>query len=292
MTDMTSEAFGADALGGAARPAPHRAPSSEAPLALPRVDRPRPSGPLSDALTFGWRAVLKFKHVPEQLFDLVMTPVMFTLLFTFVFGGALAGSPREYLQFFLPGILAQTVIFNSVYSGVGLCTDLQKGLFDRFRSLPIWSLAPFAGLMVGDVLRHLIAGGIILGIGLALGYRPEAGVPGVLGAFLLLLLVGFGVGWVFLVIGLLVTTPMTVMTFGFTFIFPLVFASNMMVDPATMPGWLGAFVRVNPVSHVVTALRGLLAGTATVGEVGLALLGPVCLTLLLAPVVLLLYRRR
>ena len=113
---------------------------------------------LSNALVFGWRAVLKFRHVPEQLFDLVMTPIMFTLLFTFVFGGALAGSTREYLQFFLPGILVQTVAFNAVYSGMGLSTDLGKGLFDRFRTLPIWPLAPFAGLMVGDVLRHLIAG--------------------------------------------------------------------------------------------------------------------------------------
>ena len=119
---------------------------------------------------------LKFRHVPEQLFDLVMTPIMFTLLFTFVFGGALAGSPREYLQFFLPGILVQTVVFNAVYSGMGLSTDLGKGLFDRFRSLPIWPLAPFAGLMVGDVLRHLIAAIIILTIGLILGYRPEAGI--------------------------------------------------------------------------------------------------------------------
>ena len=118
---------------------------------------PRPSA-FSNALVFGWRAVLKFRHVPEQLFDLVMTPIMFTLLFTFVFGGALAGSPREYLQFFLPGILVQTVCFNAVYSGMGLSTDLGKGLFDRFRTLPIWPLAPFAGLMVGDVLRHLIAG--------------------------------------------------------------------------------------------------------------------------------------
>ena len=127
-----------------------------------QVARPPSPSALSNALVFGWRAVLKFKHVPEQLFDLVMTPIMFTLLFTFVFGGALAGSPREYLQYFLPGILVQTVVFNSVYSGMGLSTDLGKGLFDRFRSLPIWSLAPFAGLMVGDILRHLIAGGIEL----------------------------------------------------------------------------------------------------------------------------------
>ena len=266
-------------------------PLVASPVGLERVERPAPPSALSNALVFGWRAVLKFKHVPEQLFDLVMTPIMFTLLFTFVFGGALAGSPRDYLQFFLPGILVQTVIFNSVYSGVGLCTDLQKGLFDRFRSLPIWSLSPFAGLMVGDILRHAIAGGIILAIGLLLGYRPEAGVAGVLAGFLLLFAVGFGVGWVFLVIGLLVRTPMTVMTFGFTFIFPLVFASNISVDPETMPGWLEAFVNVNPVSHVTTALRGLFGGTATAGQVGLALMAPALLTLVLSPVVLRLYRR-
>ena len=177
-----------------------------------------------------------------------MTPLMFTLLFTFIFGGALAGSTGDYLQFFLPGILVQTVAFNAVYSGMGLSTDLGKGLFDRFRSLPIWSLAPFAGLVVGDVLRHLIAGSIILGVGLLLGYRPEAGVPGVLAAFLLLVAIGFGTGWIFIVLGLLIRTPTTVMTLGFTFLFPVVFASNIMVDPATMPDWLRAIVERNPVS--------------------------------------------
>jgi ABC-2 type transport system permease protein len=252
---------------------------------------PRPSG-LSNALVFGWRAALKFKYVPEQLFDLVMTPIMFTLLFTFVFGGALAGSPREYLQFFLPGILVQTVVFNAVYSGMGLSADLGKGLFDRFRSLPIWPLSPFAGLMVGDVLRHLIAGAIILSIGLALGYRPEAGLPGVIGAFLLLFAIGFGTGWVFIVLGLLISTPMTVMTAGFAFLFPVVFASNIMVDPATMPDWLRIIVEVNPVSLAATALRGLMSGTAGLAEIGLALIGPAVLTVILAPTTLWLYLRR
>lgn len=268
--------------------------ASNAPVApaLRPVARPAPPSAFSNALVFGWRAVLKFRHVPEQLFDLVMTPIMFTLLFTFVFGGALAGSPSEYLQFFLPGILVQTVLFNSVYSGMGLSTDLGKGLFDRFRSLPIWSLAPFAGLMVGDVLRHLIAGLIILAIGLALGYRPEAGVLGVVSAFLLLLALGFGVGWIFLVLGLLVKSPMTVMTLGFSFLFPVNFASNIMVDPATMPAWLRTVVEWNPVSAMATAMRGLMAGTATAGEVAAALAAPVILTLLLAPLTVLLYRRR
>ncbi len=259
---------------------------------LKRMERPAPPSGLSNALVFGWRAVLKFRHVPEQLFDLVMTPIMFTLLFTFVFGGALAGSPDDYLQFFLPGILVQTVVFNAVYSGMGLSTDFQKGLFDRFRTLPVWSLAPFAGLMVGDILRHLIAGMIILAIGLMLGYRPEAGILGVAGAFVLLLGIGFGVGWIFLVLGLLVRTPTTVMTLGFTFLFPVIFASNIMVDPATMPDWLRAFVEVNPVSLMTTAMRGLMAGTVTAAEIGRALIAPVALTVLLAPLTLILYRRK
>jgi ABC-2 type transport system permease protein len=257
-----------------------------------RVERPPRPSAVSNALVFGWRAVLKFRHVPEQLFDLVMTPLMFTLLFTFVFGGALAGSTGAYLQFFLPGILVQTVCFNAVYSGMGLSTDLGKGLFDRFRSLPIWSLSPFAGLMVGDVLRHVIAGAIILGIGLILGYRPEGGLVGVVGAFAMLVAIGFGMGWIFIVLGLLISTPMTVMTLGFTVLFPLVFASNIMVDPATMPDWLRAFVDVNPVSLMTTAVRGLMNGAADPTEIALALIFPVALTLVLAPVTLFLYARR
>jgi ABC-2 type transport system permease protein len=262
------------------------------PFRLTATPPPSPPSALSNALVFGWRAVLKFRHVPEQLFDLVMTPIMFTLLFTFVFGGALAGSTGAYLQFFLPGILVQTVAFNAVYSGMGLSTDLSKGLFDRFRTLPIWPLAPFAGLMVGDVLRHLIAGLIILAIGLILGYRPEAGLVGVVAGFLLLFAVGFGMGWIFIVLGLLIRTPMTVMTLGFTVLFPLVFASNIMVDPATMPGWLRAFVHVNPVSLMASAIRGLMAGQADAGAILVALIAPAVLTALLAPVTLWLYLRR
>lgn len=260
-------------------------------LSLIQVQRPADAGTFSNALAFAWRAVLKFKHVPEQLFDLIMTPIMFTLLFTFVFGGALAGSVDQYLQYFIPGILVQTVIFNSVYSGMGLSTDLEKGLFDRFRTLPIWSLAPFAGLMVGDVMRHLIASLIIFSIGLLLGYRAENGLFGVGGAFMLLLAIGFGTGWIFLVLGLLIRSPNTVMTLGFTIIMPLVFASNIMVDPVTMPEWLRGVVNINPVSHMTTAMRGLMNGGITWQQIALALATPLVLTVILAPVTLLLSRR-
>jgi ABC-2 type transport system permease protein len=266
---------------------------TERPLAaITGVPRPAPASPLQSALAFGWRAVLKFKHLPEQLFDLIVTPIMFTLLFTFVFGGALAGSPADYLQYLLPGILVETVAFNSVYSGMGLSTDFTKGLFDRFRSLPIWPLAPFAGLVVGDVLRHLIAASIILAIGLAIGYRPDAGILGVIAAFALLVAIGFGIGWVFIVLGLLIRTPTTVMTLGFGVLFPVVFASNILVDPETMPGWLRDFVAMNPFSWMATAMRGLMGGGATATELGLALVLPALLTLLLAPLTLIIYLRR
>ncbi len=255
------------------------------------VPRPPKPSAMANALTFGWRAVLKFKHVPEQLFDLVMTPVMFTLLFTFVFGGALAGSTGDYLQFLLPGILVQTVLFNAVYSGMGLSTDIGKGLFDRFRSLPIWSLSPFAGLIVGDILRHLIAAVLVLMIGMLLGFRPGAGLPGVVAALILLVGIGIGIGWVFLVLGLLLRTPTTVMTLGFTFLFPIVFSSNIMVDPATMPDWLRRFVEHNPVTFMASAMRGLMNGGADWGTVALALLAPAVLTAALAPLTVFLYRR-
>jgi uncharacterized protein len=253
-----------------------------------RRPAPRPSA-FSNALTFGWRAVLKFKHVPEQLFDLVMTPIMFTLLFTFVFGGALAGSTDDYLQFFLPGILVQTVIFNAVYSGMGLSTDLQGAL----RPLPV------AADLVARALRGADGGRRPAPPDRGRDHprdRPRAGLPargGGAGRGRRLrpaLAIGFGTGWAFIVLGLLVRTPTTVMTLGFTVLFPVVFASNIMVDPATMPGWLRAFVEVNPVSHMATAMRQLFAGTAGAASSRWRWSLPVAMTAGLAPVVLWLYR--
>jgi ABC-2 type transport system permease protein len=255
----------------------------------PRPPRP---GPVSNALAFAWRALLKIKHIPEQLYDVVMTPVMFTVLFTYLFGGALAGSPAEYLQFLLPGILAQTVIFTSVYTGVTLNTDLQKGIYDRFRSLPVWRPAPLVGAMLGDVLRYTAAGTIVVLVGLVIGYRPGAGPLGVIGAVVLLNAFAFGIGWVFTTLGLALRTPGSVMTISWIFLLPLTFASNVFVEPATMPEWLQQVVAVNPVTHLVTALRGLLSGTATAAEVALALSTPLALTAVFGPVAMALYRRK
>ncbi|MGI8585365.1 MAG: ABC transporter permease, partial [Thermoleophilaceae bacterium] len=162
-------------------------PADEAAVrrALSSSARPPLPSPLSATLTFGWRGMLKVKHVPEQLLDVTITPVMFVLMFTYLFGGAIAGSTGEYLDYILPGILVMSVLFTTVYSGVALNTDLTKGVVDRFRSLPIWRPAPLVGSVVGDSVRYLVAGTVIVVLGVILGYRPGAGVPGVLAALAL-----------------------------------------------------------------------------------------------------------
>src|SRR5918999_2301746 len=156
-------------------------PATEVALrkALATGTRPSRAGALSAVLAFGWRGMLKIKHVPEQLIDVTLTPVLFVLMFTYMFGGAIAGSTGEYLQFLLPGVLVMSVLFTTVYSGVALNTDVTKGLVDRFRSLPIWRPSPLMGAVLGDSVRYLVGATVIIGLGLALGYRPEAGAVGV-----------------------------------------------------------------------------------------------------------------
>jgi ABC-2 type transport system permease protein len=273
---------------------PLREPTGEEAVrkALSAGPRPARASALSAAVTFGWRGMLKIKHVPEQLLDVTMTPVLFTLMFTFMFGGAIAGSTREYLQFILPGLLVMSVVFTTVYSGVTLNTDVTKGVTDRFRSLPIWRPAPLVGAMLGDSVRYLVAGAVVVIVGVALGYRPEAGVGGVVAAMLLVVVFCFGLAWAFTTLGLLMRTPSAVMNSGFMVMFPLTFLSNVFVPPSTLPAALEAFVEANPISHLVNASRGLMAGTATAGEVGIVLLAAAVLTAVFAPLTTHLYRTR
>ena len=255
-------------------------------------ERPSPPSPLSACLTYGWRGMLKIKHVPEQLLDVTVTPVLFLLMFTYLFGGALAGSTREYLQFLLPGILVQTVLFSTVYSGVTLNTDLTKGVVDRFRSLPVWRPAPLVGALLGDSVRYVIAASIVVLVGVALGFRPEAGVIGVIAAMVLVVAFAFGLSWVFTTVGMLLRAPNAVMNAGFMGLFPLIFMSNIFVDPRTLPSGLEAFVNLNPVSHLVTAARGLMAGTVSLDDVWIVLATAVVLTAVFAPLTVRLYRSR
>jgi ABC-2 type transport system permease protein len=259
--------------------------------ALSSSERPAPPGAVTAVLTFGWRGMLKIKHVPEQLIDVTLTPVLFTLLFTYMYGGAISGSTDDYLQFLLPGTLVMSVLFTTVYSGVSLNTDITKGVVDRFRSLPTWRPAPLVGAVLGDVLRYVVAGTVVVAVGLVLGYRPGSWI-GIVWALLLLVVFSVGLSWVFTTVGLLMRAPNAVMNTGFMALFPLVFVSNGFVPPETLPGWLEAVVDANPVSHVVTAARGLMDGTATAGQVGLVLAEAAVLALIFAPLTTRLYRTR
>ncbi|KQQ10718.1 ABC transporter permease [Rathayibacter sp. Leaf296] len=248
------------------------APDREALLAvLVQGERPTPPGPVSTSLTFGWRALLKIKHVPEQLFDVTVFPIMFTLLFTFLFGGALAGSTVDYIQFLLPGILVQGVIMITMYTGTTLRTDLDRGVFDRFRSLPIWRPSALVGMLLGDAVRFTISAVITVCLGLLLGFRPGGGVIGVVLGVLLLLVFAFALGWIWTFLSLVLRTSGSVMGVSMLVITPITFGSNIFVDPATMPGWLQSFVEVNPVSHLVTAVRALMAGADPGAELVLTL---------------------
>jgi daunorubicin/doxorubicin transport system permease protein len=252
---------------------------------------PRPSA-FSAAVSFGWRACLKIKHVPEQLFDVTAFPIMMVLMYTYLFGGAIAGSTGVYLQFLLPGILVMSVVMITMYTGVAINTDINKGVFDRFRTLPIWRPAPMVGYLLGDLLRYTIASFVMLAVGLIMGFRPHGGVGGVLLGLALLIVFSFAFSWVWTMMGLLLRTEKSVMGFSMMIIFPLTFLSNVFVDPNTMPGWLRAFVNNNPISHLSSAIRGLMAGEWPGGAIAWSLGWGALILAVFGPLTMRLYNRK
>jgi ABC-2 type transport system permease protein len=259
---------------------------------LSNRSRPKPPNPLTAALIFAWRAVLKIKHVPIQLFDVTAFPIMMTLMFTYLFGGALAGSTREYLQFLLPGILAQTVLFITMYTGTAINTDIQKGIFDRFRSMPVWSPAPLVGALLSDVLRYSIAATVVIVLGLLLGFRPAGGVIGVLSALALILVFAFSLSWIWTTLGLVMPTPEAVMGISSFILFPLTFVSNIFVSPETMPSLVRTLVNLNPVTHLAEAVRGLMHGTPDSGSISIVLIASAVLIAIFGPLTMFLYRNK
>ncbi|WP_158891450.1 ABC transporter permease [Amycolatopsis anabasis] len=266
-------------------------PEDLAAVLVARERPPRPSA-LSTSVTFGWRAVLKIKHVPEQLFDVTAFPIMMTLMFTFLFGGALASSPGEYLQYLLPGIMSTSVLMITMYTGVAVNTDITKGVFDRFRSLPIWRPSAMVGYLLGDLLRYLIAALVIMAVGLVLGFRPEGGIGGTAAGIVLLLVFSFAFSWIWTMFGLLMRSEKSVMGVSMMVLFPLTFLSNVYVNPETMPGWLQVFVDVNPVTHVVSAVRGLMAGQWNGGEITWVLVAGAVLVVVFGTLTMRLYNRK
>jgi ABC-2 type transport system permease protein len=254
---------------------------------------PRRAGALAASATFGWRALLKIKHEPKQLTDVIAIPVVFTVLFTYIFGGAIGGTPGQYLKTLLPGTVVMGITTCTMYGGARLAQDVTTGVFDRFRCLPIWRGAFVLGGLLGDAGRYLLAAAIVVTLGVAIGYRPDGGASGVIAAVALVIAFGLSLSWVWAATALLVRDPTTVMSLGLAVLMPPTFASNIFVQPRTMPGWLQAFVKINPISHIADAARSLMNNTSGAGgAVAWSLVATIAITLVFAPLTLHLYSKQ
>jgi oleandomycin transport system permease protein len=256
---------------------------------LPR--RVRPIEGLRHTFTLTWRVLVQIKHNPMELMDFSVQPIMFVLLFTYVFGGQMAGSPKEYVQYMLAGIMVQNALFATLNTGMGLNMDITKGVFDRLRSLPIAQAAPLASRIVSDSVKQAWSIVLILSVGLLIGFRPVSAF-GVVEAFALVLIFTLAFAWVAVLIGLIASEPEKVMIFGFTTVFPLSFTSTAFVRLETMPGWLQAWAKVNPVSNLADASRGMLAGGPILSPAVKSLLWAAAIIAVAAPLAVRVLRRR
>jgi ABC-2 type transport system permease protein len=250
-----------------------------------------PAETVTQTLSMAWRALKKMRRNPEQFFDVSIQPLLFTAMFAYIFGGAISGDVQHYLPLMIPGIVAQTVLTTCMATGVTLREDMEKGVFDRFKSLAIARIAPLAGPMVADLVRYLIAASLTFLTGIAMGYRPHGGVPGVLGAILLAIFTGWAMAWIFTFIGTIARSARSVQGFSMMILFPLTFLSNAFVPVSTLPGWLADFVKVNPVSHLVSATRDLANHGTISGEVGWTLLAGLVVIAIFAPLSVVSYKR-
>jgi ABC-2 type transport system permease protein len=247
---------------------------------------------IANCFTMAYRGVLKIKRTPEQLIDVTLQPIIFTLMFTYIFGGAISGNVQAYLPIIIGGILVQTVITTSVVTGVQLREDMDKGVFDRFKSLPIARIAPLAGALLADTIRYAIASTLVFTMGFIMGYRPGGGLGNVIGAAVLVICCSWAISWIFAFFGVIARSASSVQGISFLILFPLTFLSNAFVPVKTMPDWLQWFVNLNPVSHLVTAVRDL-ANNGTFGsDAWLALLGAAVIVAIFAPLTVKAYMRK
>ncbi|WP_028562318.1 ABC transporter permease [Paenibacillus pinihumi] len=247
---------------------------------------------IRNSLTMAYRGLLKIRRTPEQLFDVTLQPIVFTLMFAYIFGGAISGNVENYLPVIIPGILVQTVITSSIVTGVQLREDMDKGVFDRFKSLPIARIAPLAGALLADTIRYTIATVLTFTMGYILGYRPEAGIGYVAIAAVLVIACAWAISWIFAFFGVIARTASSVQGISMIILFPLTFVSNAFVPVDTMPGWLQWFSGINPVSHLVTAVRNL-TNTGTAGtDLIITLIGAAVIVAIFAPLTVRAYMRR
>ncbi|WP_226531401.1 ABC transporter permease [Microbacterium paraoxydans] len=245
-----------------------------------------------NTLTMAYRGLVKIRRTPEQLFDVTLQPIIFTLMFTYIFGGAISGDVASYLPTIIPGILVQTVITTSVVTGTQLREDMDKGVFDRFRSLPIARIAPLSGALLADTIRYAIATTLTFTMGYLMGLRPEGGIGAVIGAGLLVIACSWAISWIFAFFGVIARTASSVQGISMLVLFPLTFLSNAFVPVDTMPGWLQGFVNINPVSHLVTAVREIVNNGVFGADAWISLLGAAVIVAVFAPLTVRAYMRK
>lgn len=254
--------------------------------------RVAPTLAISQCATLAWRGIVRIRHNPFALADVILTPIIFLMLFVYVFGGAIAGSTEQYLQFVMPGMLGLMALFASMGIGVALNQDLHKGVFDRIRTLPTVRIAPLVGVIGSDIVRQVIAIAVLYGFGTALGFRAATPTPSVLAALVLTLAFALALSWVWVLLGLLLDSAQAVQGLGALIIFPLAFASNIFVPPETMPDWMQSIVAANPAGHLMDAVRGLLLGGPTAAPLTSTAMWMLGFVAVFAPLSLLAYRRR
>ncbi|MET8774434.1 ABC transporter permease [Nocardia sp. NPDC004654] len=247
---------------------------------------------VSTSLTMAYRGILKIKHKPEQLFDVTVQPILFTALFTYIFGGAIAGNVHDYLPILIPGILVQTVVLTSVVTGTQLREDMDKGVFDRFKSLPIARISALAGALIADMVRYGIATVLTVIVGLCLGYRPGGGVLGVLVATVVIVLCSFAISWIWALVGVTGKSAASVQGISMMVMFPLTFMSGAFALVSTMPGWMQAINHANPVYYMVNAARELMNGNVYSSNLAWSLVGSVVVIAIFAPLTVKAYMRR
>jgi oleandomycin transport system permease protein len=266
-------------------PEPAAAPPDQVPAA-------RAFPLLRHSLVLAGRAVQKIRRTPEQLVDVTLQPVIFVVLFVYIFGGAVAGSTHDYLQYVLPAIMVQTVMFSSVGIGVNLNTDIKKGVFDRFRSLPIPRSAPLVGAVLAEVVRFTVSVVVLMAVGYGLGFRVATDPATATAGCLLVIVFALCLCWVSVFLGTVLREPGAVQGILFLALFPLTFGSNMFVPISSMPGWLQGWAHVNPTTHLVEAMRGLLIGGPVAGPVLWTLGWAALMLAVFAPLAVRAYRRR
>jgi ABC transporter DrrB family efflux protein len=247
---------------------------------------------LVDSIEMVKRNLRHIRRTPELLLDVTVQPIMFVLLFRYVFGGAIAVQGTSYVNYLMAGIFVQTIVFAAIGTGILLANDLSKGMIERFRSLPMSQSAVITGRTFTDLLRGMLAIAVMTVVGLAVGFRPEGTLLHFLGASALLLAFGFALAWVGVAAGAWVRTPEAVQGLIFLAVFPLTFASSAFVPTNTMPSWLQAFADHQPMTLTINAVRSLILGGSGGPDLVPALAWSAALLVVFFPVALYLYRRR